>query len=117
MKPETFRGKCTHQRRPGALWKKLGFELRNYFEGWFDGLNIKNFKSLKDLMIVDQLKRRVSSDVKDHFLGEWEELIDPLELAGKLDQYESVRSNWKINPVRMAERRPLDMVKPNSPNK
>ncbi|GBM38940.1 hypothetical protein AVEN_271054-1 [Araneus ventricosus] len=80
MKPETFRVKFTqHQRRPGALRKELVFELRNYFEGWVEGLNIKDFKGLNNLMIVDQLKRRVSSDVKDHFLDEWGELIDPLE--------------------------------------
>ncbi|GBM73158.1 hypothetical protein AVEN_30046-1 [Araneus ventricosus] len=106
MKPETFRVKFTqHQRRPGALWKELVFELRNYFDGWVDGLNVKDFKGLKDLMIADQLKRSVSSEVKDHFLDEWGELIDPLVLAGKLDQYESVRGSRKINPVRVAERK------------
>ncbi|GBL74981.1 hypothetical protein AVEN_243786-1 [Araneus ventricosus] len=118
MKVETFRLKFTqHQRRSGALWKELVFELRNYFEGWIDGLDIKDFKGLKDLMIEDQLKRRVSSDIKDHFLDEWGELVDPLQLAGKLDQYESVRSNRKINPARMADRRPLERVKPNLPKK
>ncbi|GBM48192.1 hypothetical protein AVEN_72471-1 [Araneus ventricosus] len=109
VKPDTFRVKFTqHQRRPGALWKKLVFELRNYFDGWVEGLNIKDFRSLKDLMIAYQLKRRVLSDVKDHFLDEWGELIDPLVLVGKFDQYESVRSNRKINAVRVAERKPLD---------
>ncbi|GBM14481.1 hypothetical protein AVEN_101136-1 [Araneus ventricosus] len=118
MKPETFRIKFTqHQRRQGALWKELVFELRNYFDGWVEGLNVKDFKSLKDLMIADQLKRRVSSEVKDHFLDEWGELIDPLVLAGKLDQYESVRGNRKVNPVRMAERKPLDRARQNSPKK
>ncbi|GBO39573.1 hypothetical protein AVEN_162127-1 [Araneus ventricosus] len=118
MKPETFRVKLTqHQRRPGALWKELVFELRNYFDGWVEGLNVKGFKGLKDLMIADQLKRRVSSEVKDHFLDEWGELIDPLVLAGKLDQYESVRGNRKINPVRAAKRNPLDRARPNSPKK
>ncbi|GBN13289.1 hypothetical protein AVEN_169442-1 [Araneus ventricosus] len=35
MKAETFRVKFTqHQRKSGALWKELFFELRNYFEGW-----------------------------------------------------------------------------------
>ncbi|GBM75254.1 hypothetical protein AVEN_214579-1 [Araneus ventricosus] len=34
MKPETFRLKFTqHQRKPGALWKELVFELRHYLEG------------------------------------------------------------------------------------
>ncbi|GBN93935.1 hypothetical protein AVEN_251359-1 [Araneus ventricosus] len=108
MKPGTYRLKFTqHQRRPGTLWKELVFELWNYFDGWIDGLNVKDFKGLKNLMIADQLKRHVSSDVKDHFLDEWGELIDPLVLAGKRGQYESVRGNGKINPVRVAERKPL----------
>ncbi|GBN97564.1 hypothetical protein AVEN_102404-1 [Araneus ventricosus] len=34
MKPETFRLKFTqNQRKPGALWKELVFELRHYLEG------------------------------------------------------------------------------------
>ncbi|GBN68213.1 hypothetical protein AVEN_30911-1 [Araneus ventricosus] len=68
-------------------------------------------------MIADQLKRRVPSYVKDNFLDEWGELIDPLVLAGKLDQYESVRGNRKINPVRVAECKPLDRARPSSPKK
>ncbi|GBN38397.1 hypothetical protein AVEN_200987-1 [Araneus ventricosus] len=118
MKPETFRIKFTqHQRKQGDLWKDLVFELQNYLDGWIEGLNVKDFKGLKELMIADQLKRRVPNEVKDHFLDEWGELIDPLVLAGKLDQYESVRGHRKINPVRMAERKPLDKARPNSPRK
>ncbi|GBO13515.1 hypothetical protein AVEN_275363-1 [Araneus ventricosus] len=48
-------------------------------------------------MIPDELKLRVSSYVKDHFLDEWGELIDPLVIAGKLDKYESVRAKRKPN--------------------
>ncbi|GBN24062.1 hypothetical protein AVEN_58452-1, partial [Araneus ventricosus] len=100
MKPETFRIKFTqHQRKQGDLWKDLVFELQNYLDGWIEGLNITDFKGLNALMIADQLKRRVPNEVKDHFLDEWGELIDPLVLAGKLDQYESVRGHRKINPV------------------
>ncbi|GBM36421.1 hypothetical protein AVEN_234806-1 [Araneus ventricosus] len=118
MKPETFRIKFTqHQRKQRDLWKELVFELQNYFDGWIEGLNVKDFKGLKELMIADQLKRRVANKVKDNFLDEWGELIDLLVLAGKLDQYESVRGHRKVNPVRMAEQKPLDRARPNSPRK
>ncbi|GBM57553.1 hypothetical protein AVEN_97662-1 [Araneus ventricosus] len=71
MRPETFRTKFTqHQRKQGALWKDLVFELQNYFDGWIEGLNVRDFKRLKELMIADQLKRRVPNEVKDHFLDE-----------------------------------------------
>ncbi|GBL87963.1 hypothetical protein AVEN_192116-1 [Araneus ventricosus] len=39
MKPEVFRLKFTqHQRKSGALWKEVVFELGN-LEGWLDGLD------------------------------------------------------------------------------
>ncbi|GBM32424.1 hypothetical protein AVEN_239813-1 [Araneus ventricosus] len=72
MKPETFRLKFTqHQRKPGALWRELVFELRNYLDGWLDGLEVRDFENLKNLMISDQIKRRVAGEVKEHFLDEW----------------------------------------------
>ncbi|GBM03052.1 hypothetical protein AVEN_14563-1 [Araneus ventricosus] len=38
MKPKTFLIKLTqHQRKSGAIWKELGFELRNNLESWLDG--------------------------------------------------------------------------------
>ncbi|GBM24093.1 hypothetical protein AVEN_30240-1 [Araneus ventricosus] len=50
MRPETFRIKFTqHQRKQGALWKELVFALQNYFDGWIEGLNVKDFKGLKEL--------------------------------------------------------------------
>ncbi|GBN98605.1 hypothetical protein AVEN_200026-1 [Araneus ventricosus] len=118
MKPETFRLKfAQHQRKPRALWKELFFELRNYLEGWLDGSEVRDFESLKNLMISDQIKRRVSGEVKEHFLNEWGKLIDPLELAGKIDESESVRSSRKLHNVRMPERKPLERVKLPSPRK
>ncbi|GBM26887.1 hypothetical protein AVEN_264744-1 [Araneus ventricosus] len=41
MKPGNFLLKFTqHQRKSGALWKEMVFELRNYLEGWLDGLDV-----------------------------------------------------------------------------
>ncbi|GBO07419.1 hypothetical protein AVEN_240845-1 [Araneus ventricosus] len=86
MKPETFRLKFTqHQKKTGALWRELVFELRNYLDGWLDGLEVRDFENLKNLMISDQIKRRVAGEVKEHFLDEWGKLVDPLVLAGKID--------------------------------
>ncbi|GBM35823.1 hypothetical protein AVEN_22622-1 [Araneus ventricosus] len=107
MKPETFRVKFTqHQRKSGELWKELIFELRNYLEGWIDGVKVNEFETLKNLMITDQVKRRVSPEVKDHFLDEWGKIVDPSELAGKLDEYESVRSARKQDFPKALERKP-----------
>ncbi|GBN66471.1 Retrovirus-related Pol polyprotein from transposon 412, partial [Araneus ventricosus] len=118
MKPETFRLKFTqHQKKTGALWRELVFQLRNYLDGWLDGLEVRDFENLKNLMISDQIKRRVAGEVKEHFLDEWGKLVDPLVLAGKIDEYESVRSSRKLYNVRMPERKPLEKVKLPSPRK
>ncbi|GBL79282.1 hypothetical protein AVEN_92497-1 [Araneus ventricosus] len=68
-------------------------------------------------MISDQIKRRVAGEVKEHFLDEWGKLVDPLVLAGKIDEYESVRSSRKLHNVRMPERKPLEKGKLPSPRK
>ncbi|GBN57268.1 hypothetical protein AVEN_257600-1 [Araneus ventricosus] len=118
MKPETFRVKFTqHQRKSGELWKELIFELRNYLEGWLDGVKVNDFETLKNLMITDQVKRRVSPEVKDHFLDEWGKIVDPSELAGKLDEYESVRSARKQHFPKALERKPTENIKPVSPKR
>ncbi|GBN01224.1 hypothetical protein AVEN_149562-1 [Araneus ventricosus] len=118
MKPETFRVKFTqHQRKSGELWKELIFELRNYLEGWLDGIKVNDFETLKNLMITDQVKRRVSPEVKDHFLDEWGKIVDPSELAGKLDEYESVRSARKQHFPKALERKPTENIKPVSPKR
>ncbi|GBM94570.1 hypothetical protein AVEN_198320-1 [Araneus ventricosus] len=96
MKPETFRVNFTqHQRQSGALWKELVFKLKNYLEWWLNGVKVNDFETLKNLMITDKIKRRVPPEVKDHILDEWGKIGDPSELAGKLDEYESVRSARK----------------------
>ncbi|GBL85575.1 hypothetical protein AVEN_34723-1 [Araneus ventricosus] len=68
-------------------------------------------------MISDQIKRRVAGEVKEHFLDEWRKLVHKLVLAGKIDEYESVRSRRKLHNVTMPERKPLEKVKLPSPRK
>lgn len=46
-------------------------EIKTYFEGWLAGLHIKTFEQLKDLTLVDQIKKRARNDFKEPFLDEW----------------------------------------------
>ncbi|GBN42436.1 hypothetical protein AVEN_84901-1 [Araneus ventricosus] len=66
-------------------------------------------------MITDHIKRRVSPEVKDHFLDEWGKIVDPSELAGKLDENESVRSASKQHFPKALERKPVEKIRPVSP--
>ncbi|GBM70410.1 hypothetical protein AVEN_38120-1 [Araneus ventricosus] len=108
IKPETFRVKFTqHQIKSGALWKELVLELKNYLEGWLDGVKVNDFETLKNLMITYQIKWRVPPEFKDHFLDEWGKTVDPSELAGKLYEYESVRSARKQHLSKALEQKSI----------
>ncbi|GFY31677.1 hypothetical protein TNCV_4199881 [Trichonephila clavipes] len=50
----------------------------------------RDFKSLKDLTITDQLKKHVRGEIRDHFVDEWTKFCEPSVLADKLDEYERV---------------------------
>lgn len=52
-------------------------------------------------MLVDQIKRRVTSDFKEHFLDEWALIISPTELVNKMEEFEDAKKTigWK-NKIR-----------------
>ncbi|GFX77452.1 retrovirus-related Pol polyprotein from transposon 297 [Trichonephila clavipes] len=96
MSPETFRQKfMKHQGIPARSWRDFVFEITSYFEEWFDGMEVRDFKSLKGLIITDQLKKRVPGEIREHFVDELAKFYEPSVLADKLDGYENVRSSVK----------------------
>ncbi|GFV71343.1 uncharacterized protein TNCV_3133341 [Trichonephila clavipes] len=54
-------------------------------------LKIDSFDGLKNLMIVNQMKKRCSPECKEHYLDIWEELISPEMLADKLEDFDNIR--------------------------
>nr|XP_015919505.2 uncharacterized protein LOC107448721 [Parasteatoda tepidariorum] len=112
MNAESFRKKFVlHQRSPDKSWRNFTFELTNYFQEWIDGLSVSDFDALKNLMIADQLKRRVPHEVREHFLDEWSKLISPAKLADRLDEYESIRNTHK----RASKEKSPDKSRPRTP--
>ncbi|XP_042905941.2 uncharacterized protein [Parasteatoda tepidariorum] len=94
LNPESFRKKFVmHQKSTEKSWRDFCYEITNYFEEWIDGLEIKDFASLKNLIITDQLKKKVPHEVRDHLLDEWANFVSPTKLADKLDEYDSVRND------------------------
>ncbi|GFY09428.1 retrovirus-related Pol polyprotein from transposon 412 [Trichonephila clavipes] len=47
----------SHQRRPGALWSDLVFDLRSYLGNWLTRMEIKDLRELKELLVTEQLKK------------------------------------------------------------
>ncbi|GFV01577.1 tyrosine-protein kinase transmembrane receptor Ror2 [Trichonephila clavipes] len=94
LSAESFRMKfTTHQKQPEALWNDFAYELSNYLEGGLHSLEVKDFNSLKDLVLTDQLKKRVSKEVKEHFVDIWGDIKSSSELVQKLDDYEIARED------------------------
>ncbi|GFV94555.1 uncharacterized protein TNCV_3826221 [Trichonephila clavipes] len=58
----------SHQRRPGAMWADLVFELRSYLDNWLAGMKVGDFAALKELLVTEQIKKRAPSELVDHFL-------------------------------------------------
>ncbi|GFT80013.1 uncharacterized protein TNCV_1244621 [Trichonephila clavipes] len=47
----------SHQRRPGAMWADLVFELRSYLDNWLAGMKVGDFAALKELLVTKQIKK------------------------------------------------------------
>ncbi|GFX97475.1 retrovirus-related Pol polyprotein from transposon 412 [Trichonephila clavipes] len=93
LSPEVFWQKFVqHQKKSDSTWKDFTFEITNYLDEWLIGLEINTFQDLKDLMVVDQLKKCAS--MKDHFLDNWANRKLSTQIAELFDNYEDVR---KVN--------------------
>ncbi|GBM94055.1 hypothetical protein AVEN_124556-1 [Araneus ventricosus] len=84
-----------HQKASESTWYDFYYELKNYLEGWLNGLNVKTFEQLKYLMLVDQIKKRTSMEFKEHFMDEWTTIILPTEMVKKIEDFEDVRKTIK----------------------
>ncbi|GFS80535.1 uncharacterized protein TNCV_3179151 [Trichonephila clavipes] len=89
-----------HRKSPNGTWKDYYFEIRAYFEGWLNKLKIDSFDGLKNLMIVDQMKKRCSPECKEHYLDILEKLISPEMLADKLEAFDNIRRSLPSGPRR-----------------
>lgn len=96
LSPEKFRQLFNkHQKAPESTWRDFYHQLQNYLEEWLAGLEVKTYDQLKDLMLVEQLKKRVPADVREHYLDDWASVVSPMEFAEKIEEYEEVRGNFK----------------------
>ncbi|GFX42099.1 CCHC-type domain-containing protein [Trichonephila clavipes] len=85
---------CPTPEKSDSTWKDFTFEITNYLDEWLIGLEINTFQDLKDLMVVDQLKKRANASMKDHFLDNWANLKSATQIAELFDNYEDIR---KVN--------------------
>ncbi|GBL73340.1 hypothetical protein AVEN_159369-1 [Araneus ventricosus] len=113
---EKFRQKFNnHTKSADSNWTDFLYELRNYFAEWLKGLEVKTFAELSDLIVTEQIKRRVPWEVKEHFIDEWADIKSLEVLAKRLDTYDSVRSLWKKKSYCGSSKERFPTWKPKSP--
>ncbi|GFT02344.1 retrovirus-related Pol polyprotein from transposon opus [Trichonephila clavipes] len=84
LSPEAFKVKFKrHCKSAENTWRDFGFELANYFNEWISGLKIYDFDRLKQLVIVDQMKKHVSRDIQQHFIDDWSRIVTVDDLTEK----------------------------------
>ncbi|GFU24710.1 integrase catalytic domain-containing protein [Nephila pilipes] len=76
-----------------TLWSDLVFDLRSYLDIWLAEMKVDDFVGLKELMLTEQLKKRVPMELVDHFTDSWEQFKDATILAEKLDHFETVKKH------------------------
>lgn len=97
LNPESFRQKfVNHQKLPAVNWEDFAYEIRNYLNEWLIGLSVNTFEELKDLLVADQIKRRVKSEIREHFIDKWPLLKTEAEIVELLDGYECVRASTSL---------------------
>ncbi|GBM67775.1 hypothetical protein AVEN_176456-1 [Araneus ventricosus] len=89
-----------HNKNLGSTWKNFAYELRSFFNEWSNGVKEDSFEKLSDLIITDQIKRKVTQEVKDHLIDEWPKLNSPDDLVEKLDDYDTLRSTFRSKQPR-----------------
>ncbi|GFW76746.1 uncharacterized protein TNCV_4944631 [Trichonephila clavipes] len=71
LTPEKFRQLfVTHPKSLDKTWRDFYQEVQTFFNGWIEGLDVKTFDELRDLMIGAQMKKRAPVEFKERHLDE-----------------------------------------------
>ncbi|GBM13709.1 hypothetical protein AVEN_119996-1 [Araneus ventricosus] len=101
LTPEKFRQKFfMHNKNLGSTWKNFAYELRSFFNEWVNGVKADSFEKLSYLIITDQIKRKVSEEIKDHFIDEWSKVKSPDDFVEKMDDSDTLRSTFTCKQPR-----------------
>ncbi|GFT75487.1 homeotic protein female sterile [Trichonephila clavipes] len=78
--PEKFKQLfVTHQKSSDKTWRDFYQEVETFFNGGIEGLDVKTFDILRDLMIADLMKKRAPVEFKERHLDEWPSINCPVE--------------------------------------
>ncbi|GFX76680.1 uncharacterized protein TNCV_663891 [Trichonephila clavipes] len=86
LSAEKFRQMFSRRTKdPVKTSRDFYFDLQTYFDRWLKESKVTTLEELKDLIVADQIKKKAPQDYKDHFLDQWCNWNNPLQLVDKLD--------------------------------
>ncbi|GBO44588.1 hypothetical protein AVEN_202183-1 [Araneus ventricosus] len=90
------------------------YELITDFQKLIKALEVETFEQLWNLIVTDEVERRVlrntgifPTEIKEHFIDKWSQFKSPELLLEKLDRYESVRNMAKKKPMTIERSIPI----------
>lgn len=96
LSTEQFRQKLmTHKKDITSTWRDFAFEMNTFMQEWISGMGIETLEDLKELIVVDQIKRKIPYEVREHFCDELPKIKKVEDLINKLDEYEAARNDLK----------------------
>ncbi|GFV46322.1 retrovirus-related Pol polyprotein from transposon 297 [Trichonephila clavipes] len=93
-----------HTKDPVKTWRDFYFDLQTYFDGWLKESKVTTLEELKDLIVVDQIKKKPSR-LQRSLLDQWCNWNNPLQLVDKLDSYEEVKNMRNKNNKNFSRKR------------
>ncbi|GFY22844.1 uncharacterized protein TNCV_2181051 [Trichonephila clavipes] len=85
--PEQEARDYDHVRKVRIKRRDFYQEVQTFFNGWIEGLDVKTFDKLRDLLIADQMKKRAPAEFKEGHLDEWPSINCPVVLAERLEEF------------------------------
>lgn len=75
-----------HGRKASAWWSDLMYELKKYLNSWIESAKVSDFESMKELSLLDQLKKRSTPEIREWHLDQWEKFAKAADPPEKLDR-------------------------------
>ena len=52
----------------------MKYELQVYLDNWLWTVEVSDFDSLKELILTEQLKKRVPAEIREDYIDVWEDV-------------------------------------------
>ena len=84
-----------HGTKQDTLWSDFAYELCGYLNNWLDSVGMTVFESLKELILTEQVKKRVPFEIQEHKVDSKEEINTANVLSEKCEKFGALRKDQR----------------------